>query len=169
VSDECGRVVINVPEARIVSARAESLDRINRLIARSKSYWAWPNGYLEQALPLHRVTPAYLRANRCFEALDRSDVLLAFASVLESDDRVIIDNLWVAPEHIRCGIGKAMCEHLFRLARQTGWPQLWVLPDPPAEGFYFRMGFSHTGERVPSRIAGGPVFSVLSIAVRTPI
>ena len=34
------------------------------------------------------------------------------------------------------------------------------LPDPPAEGFYLRLGFVGTGERVPSRVPGGPLFSV---------
>jgi len=34
------------------------------------------------------------------------------------------------------------------------------LPDPPAEGFYSLLGFVGTGEQVPSRVPGGPLFSV---------
>jgi hypothetical protein len=40
---------------------------------------------------------------------------------------------------------------------------LWVLPDPPSEQFYQRMGFCDTGERVNSRVVNGPVFSVYRI------
>lgn len=35
-----------------------------------------------------------------------------------------------------------------------------MLPDPPSEGFYLRMGFEDSGKRVPSRVPGGPLFSV---------
>lgn len=75
------------------------------------------------------------------------------------DAKVVLDNLWVTPERIGQGIGRQACEYLFRLARERGWTPLWVLPDPYAEGFYVKLGFSDTGERVPSRVPGGPVFS----------
>jgi GNAT superfamily N-acetyltransferase len=148
---------------RIIRAREESVSDINGLIARSKAYWKWPEGYLDQALPLHRLSPAYMRINHCFEVLDAHDRLVAFVSVAVSDSRVVLDNLWVMPELIGNGVGRQACEHVFRLARERGWTELWVLPDPPAEGFYVKAGFSDTGERVPSRVAGGPVFSTYRI------
>jgi GNAT superfamily N-acetyltransferase len=80
-----------------------------------------------------------------------------------SDARVVLDNLWVTPEQIGKGIGRRACERVFQLAREQGRPELWVLPDPPAEGFYVKMGFSDTGERVPSRVPGGPIFSTYRI------
>ncbi len=143
---------------RIIRAREQCLDAINGLIARSKAYWSWPKGYLEQALPFHRVSPAYVRSNPCFEVLDAHDKLIAFVSLVVSDARVILDNLWITPELIGNGIGRLACEHVFRFARGRGWTELWVLPDPPAEGFYVKTGFSDTGERVPSRVPGGPLF-----------
>src|SRR5581483_12437588 len=88
---------------------------------------------------------------------------VAFISVVESDARVVLDNLWVRPELIGRGIGRRACEHVFRLVRKRGWTQLWVVPDPPAEGFYVKAGFSDTGERVPSRVPGGPAFSTYRI------
>src|SRR5207249_2549413 len=121
---------------RFIRAREQSLDAINGLIARSKAYWSWPKGYLEQALPFHRVSPAYVRSNHCFEVLDAHDKLIAFVSLVVSDARVILDNLWVTPELIGNGIGRLACEHVIRFARGRGWTGLWALPDPPAEGFY---------------------------------
>ena len=152
-------------EIRIVPAREESLTEVNRLIARSKGHWAWPEGYLEKALPLHEITRAYLQRYRCFEVVTHDDGLLAFASVVETGSRVLIDNLWVAPERIGRGIGRATCNYIFDLARECGWSRLWVLPDPPAEGFYRKVGFADTGERVQSRVIDGPVFSVFCIEV----
>ena len=85
---------------RIVNAREQSLAEINRLIARSKSNWNWPKGYLDSALPLHRVNSVYLRSNHCFEVLDALDNLIAFFSVVVGEARVVLDNLWVTPELI---------------------------------------------------------------------
>jgi GNAT superfamily N-acetyltransferase len=150
-------------EIQIVEARIGSLPEINTLIARSKAYWPWNESYLREALPLHLLGPAYIRDNQCFEVLDRHQKLLAFVAVVVGDARVVLDNLWVTPELIGRGIGRFACEHVFRLARETGWRKLWVLPDPPAEGFYVKVGFSDSGERVASRVRGGPVFSVYQI------
>ena len=150
-------------EVRIIPAREKSLARINDLIVRSKSYWNWPTDYLKQALPLHEIDFSYLRSNQCFELLDVTDQLAAFLAVAISDTRVVLDNLWVRPDLIGKGVGRRACEHVFRLASEHHWTELWVVPDHPAIGFYEKMGFSDTGERVPSRVPGGPVFSVYRI------
>lgn len=152
----------------IVPAREVSLEEVNRLIARSKAYWKWPEEYLSRAIPLHRITPSYLSSNRCFEVVTRRADLLGFFSLSEGNGRAMIDNLWIEPAHIRRGIGRAAVHFVFELARACGWPHLWVLPDPPAEGFYRALGFSDTGERVPSRVSGGPVFSVYRISIPGP-
>lgn len=148
---------------RVVGARERSLAEINGLIMRAKSHWAWPKGYLEHALPLHTLTPAYLHANHCFEVLAAEDELIGFVAVVTSGPRVVLDNLWVTPDRIGQGIGRYVCDFVFRLAREQGWQELWVLPDPPSEGFYRKAGFVDTGERVPSRVPVGPMFSVYRI------
>jgi GNAT superfamily N-acetyltransferase len=150
-------------DVRFIRAREESLAAINELIARSKAHWNWPDGYLDRALPLHRIGLSYLQGNYCFEALDGSDSLMAFVSVVAGDARVVLDNLWVTPELIGNGIGRRACEYLFQVAREERWTELWVLPDPPAAGFYAKVGFSDTGERVPSRVPGGPTFAAYCI------
>jgi N-acetylglutamate synthase-like GNAT family acetyltransferase len=152
-------------KVRIAPAREGSLAAINALVARSKAHWSWPEGYLERSLPLHTLAPTYLRHNYCFEVLGADGELLAFFAVVASDERVVLDNLWVEPELIGRGIGRSACEYIVRLAREHGWRKLWVLPDPPAEGFYRKTGFVDTGERVPSRIPEGPVFSVYCMTV----
>jgi GNAT superfamily N-acetyltransferase len=147
----------------VVAAREESLAHINVLIARSKSYWDWSAEYLEKALPMHKLDAAYLRSNYCFEILNVAAELAAFASIAVASKRNTLDNLWVRPDLIGQGIGRQTCEHIFEFARTRGWTELWVLPDPPSEQFYKRMGFSDTGERVKSRVVNGPVSSVYRV------
>jgi len=125
---------------RLINASDQSLADINELIAHSKAHWTWPEGYLEQALPLHTITPEYLRSNHCFEVLDAHNKLIAFVSIVVGTARVVLDNPWVTPQLIGKGIGRRACERVFQLARERRWAELWVLPDPPAEGFYVKMG-----------------------------
>jgi GNAT superfamily N-acetyltransferase len=140
-------------------AAEEHLAEINRLIARSKSHWDWSPEYLSAALPLMALTVTYLGENICFELCD-DEMLVGFVSVAETADGRVLDNLWIEPARIGQGLGRAACKHVFDLARQEVWPELTTLPDPPSEGFYLRMGFRDTGERVQSRVFGGPTFSV---------
>lgn len=151
------------PEIRIIHARDQSLGEINALIARSKRYWNWPPAYLETALILHALTSDYLKTNDCYEVVATKGALIGFCSVVADDPRVMLDNLWVTPSLIGRNVGRRTCEHLFRLARQRRWKALWVVPDPPAEGFYRKVGFVDTGERVPSRVPGGPLFTVYRV------
>ena len=152
----------------ITRAAEDHLEDINRLIARSKAHWDWAPEYLAAALPLMVVTPAYLRENICLE-VSVGEGVVGFVSVVEAPDRRLLDNLWIEPEHIGKGIGRFACEHLFDLARSRLWIDLTTLPDPPAEGFYRRMGFCDTGERVESRVPGGPVFSVFKREFDVPV
>jgi len=154
---------MNPSFVRIVCARERNLAQINALIAASKTLWAWPEGYLESALPLHRLGQAYLQTNPCYEVLDAQGNLVAFFAIEAGDARVVLDNLWISPQMIGRGIGRQACHYSFDLVTRLGWTQLWVLPDPPAEGFYLKLGFANTGERVSSRVTGGPVYSVLRI------
>ena len=148
----------------IAPACASSLDDINALIARSKSYWPYPREYLERALPLLVVTAAYVAQNECFE-VRRGAELLAFASLAVQRNGTLLelDYLWVEPRFIRRGAGTFACRHLIVRANELGWRELYVLPDPPAKGFYEKLGFVDTGDRVPSRVPNGPDFSVLRI------
>jgi len=122
--------------------------------------------YLDAARPLLRLAPEYLRNNLCFEVLDAEGGLVAFFAIVQIAARTMLDHLWVEPSLIGKGIGRIACEHVFALARQQGWKELRILPEPHAERFYLKAGFSDTGERVPSRVPGGPVFSVYRIELR---
>ena len=151
---------------RIVSAEPARLPAINALIARSKAHWPWPEGYLERALPLLAITEAYLRENQGFEVLGPAGETLAFFAVEDAEDGVHLDHLWVDPPLIGQGVGRFAFQRLLRLAEDRGWREIDVLPDPPAEGFYSKLGFTDTGRRVRSRVEGGPEFSVFRLALR---
>jgi GNAT superfamily N-acetyltransferase len=77
-------------------------------------------------------------------AVDRNDKPVGFALVIELDGALHLDELDVAPEHGRRGLGAALLEELFRWgkARGFGAVTLSTFRDIPwNRPFYARMGF----------------------------
>lgn len=66
-----------------------------------------------------------------------------------------LDHLWVAPEHMRQGHGRALLAHAGDTARQLGCRQLAIDADPYALGFYLACGARRVGQ-VAAPIEGQP-------------
>jgi GNAT superfamily N-acetyltransferase len=165
--DVPGAARVNVPGSLpiIAPASAARLVEINDVVARAKAFWPWPERYLSAALPLLKVSGEYLELNPSVVAIEADGAISAFGSLAPADGRTYVDHLWVRPDRIGQGVGRHVCGWLLACARERDVEDVWVLPDPPAEGFYREQGFVDTGERVPSRVPGGPVFSLLGIGL----
>ena len=145
-----------------VKASCDHLPMINSLIRAAKLHWNYPIVYLSQALKIMQIDETYLSENLCFEIHDSGKVV-GFSSVMEKKGDMYLDHLWIHPESHKSGFGRMACERIFEIGKNQGWRQLFVLPDPPAVGFYKRLGFLETNIEVPSRIEGGPTFNLLKI------
>lgn len=143
---------------KIVRARTSSIATINAVICASKSVWDYSADYLREALPLLQIDETYLTENITFEILDKDDQTIGFFAITEKDGDRYIDHLWIKPSHLRVGTGRMACEFIFQLADKKGWNRLFVLPDPPARGFYENLGFENTGQSIASRVTDGPIF-----------
>jgi N-acetylglutamate synthase-like GNAT family acetyltransferase len=134
-------------------ATLSNLDQINTLIQRSKSHWDYEKSYLEQALKVICLDNDYLEANDCFEVY--TDQLVAFISIINKQDYIVLDNLWVDPDHLNKSIGSSSLQYIFDLYKNF---KIVVYPEPSSEGFYIKYGFKDTGKVKPSRVQGGPLF-----------
>ncbi len=91
------------------------------------------------------ISPGFVRDNEVYAAVEGGDpfgfyALVGRGSVLE------LEHLWVAPEFIGRGAGRALLEHAMGRASSLGAEALRIEADPNAEGFYRRMGAERTGE-----------------------
>ena len=74
--------------------------------------------------------------------------LLGFCAVSQRGDVANLEHLWVLPEAMGRGVGRALFEQAVRLAELHGAAALEVESDPHAVGFYRRMGCQPAGETV---------------------
>jgi N-acetylglutamate synthase-like GNAT family acetyltransferase len=156
-----------MPTVTIAHAEQQDLPTINSLIARSKKHWPYSAEYLEHAIPLLQIDSRYLADNLCWKLVDDHHGIVGFASVVQTPTPVL-DHLWIDPEMLCRGLGTLAFQHIRQTASDLHWSEITVLPDPPSEGFYNRLGFVDTGVRVPSRVSGGPVFSKFSLSLIRP-
>jgi len=145
---------------KVSHAASRNVEQINAVIEAAKRSWNYDEGYLEAAILLLRIDEEYLSHRVCFEAhLDRR--IVGFAAVEKRDPVLaVLEHLWVLPSVQRLGIGRTLFEKCSEAARREGCRVMQIVSDPPAEGFYRKVGAKLVGER-QSRIRGGPAFPVL--------
>jgi GNAT superfamily N-acetyltransferase len=112
--------------ARIRRAERADAAALTRLALASKASWGYDAAFMEAC-----------RAELTLEARD-----------IVGDPTFVI-----APEAVRCGIGRRLWAHLERTARAVGVTHLEVDSDPHAEGFYRRTGMRRTGQAASGSIA----------------
>ena len=101
------------------------------------------------------MPPDAIADGRVRVAVDASDTPLGFSLVLPvKDGGCELDGLFVAPEHMRRGIGAALVRDAAQRARAEGAERLDVIANDNARRFYERAGFR--GDTwVPTRFRPG--------------
>ncbi len=134
---------------RAVPGEAAVLSNIARA---SKSYW----GYSSQQIELWRddlsFTVRSIEAHATFVA-EVDDVQVGVVQINTTTEPWDLEALWVHPDSIGRGIGKALLGKALTMARGAGQGALSIDPDPYAEAFYLAFGAVRVGER-PAPIAG---------------
>jgi GNAT superfamily N-acetyltransferase len=86
-----------------------------------------------------------VRAGRTRVAV-AGDEVIGFASVIEVDDRVELDDMFVEPEWMGHGVGRRLVEDAFATLRAQGRSRLDVVANRHALAFYEKVGFVVDGE-----------------------
>jgi predicted N-acetyltransferase YhbS len=141
-------------------ATTEDTESINRVIVAAKSSWDYDEAYLRAAIPLVRVVGDYVAENLCSVAHSASEIVAFGAVEVHDGNPAVLEHLWVAPAFHGQGIGASLFRSLCEAARGAGCRSLKIASDPPAVGFYTRLGAALVDE-VSSRVPGGPRFPVL--------
>ncbi|WP_149562748.1 GNAT family N-acetyltransferase [Streptomyces cacaoi] len=125
-------------------AVARDAECLTSLIRQSGAY----RGRYASIVSGHRVTAEYLARHRVFAAVDGSERIRGFYSlVLEPPE---LDLAFVADDAQGLGIGRQLIEHMVGQAGEAGLTSVRVVAHPPAEEFYRRMGVERVGTVAPS-------------------
>jgi N-acetylglutamate synthase-like GNAT family acetyltransferase len=134
-------------------ARVNEAEQLTQLVVAAKAHWGYSREQLEAWQTLLQVTAEHLRTRPAF-VLER-DRVVGFYTLRFRDGICELDNLWVSPDEVGKGHGRALLFHAIETARSMGAREILIDADPNAEAFYVRCGAVVTGS-VPAAIDGQP-------------
>lgn len=146
--------------AALRPGRPEEAAGLSALAFRAKAHWGYDAAFMEACREELTVTPDDFTARRVVVA--EIDGRPAGFAILDTAGRhAEMVDLWVDPQCMGAGVGRALWEDAAASARQTGHAELRVEADPHAVGFYEAMGARRVGE-APSGSVPGRMLPVLA-------
>lgn len=147
-----GLLRMKTTRIRIRKARITDCDELTEIAHAAKRHWGYPARLMRLWKSDLTVTPEAISSHRVYCAV-RGSTVVGFYALSGTSKTRELEHMWVRPEQIRSGVGRALFTHLLEHLQATDATRLVIASDPNAEGFYRSMGAQPAG-RVPSRPAG---------------
>jgi N-acetylglutamate synthase-like GNAT family acetyltransferase len=138
----------------IRAATTEEAAELTRIAHEAKSYWGYPEHWLQRWDADLTITPEFIATNHVYVAED-GDRLSGFYALTIKGEKAELEHMWVAPDSIGSGVGKELFLAAMQKASELRVATVEILSDPNAEGFYQKMGAYRVGEST-SEIDGEP-------------
>lgn len=126
----------------IVKAEPQDCNALTILTKKSKAYWGYSEELLAQWDAQLTITADYISNNAVYKLVADGSII-GYYSLLKSDtDTIRLDNLFIDPDYIGKGHGKALMHHAISQARVQNYSAITLDADPNAESFYKNFGFN---------------------------
>lgn len=149
-------------------ARTGEASILTELCIRSKAYWGYESAFMTAAARLLQIPERQIGAGNVLAALQGGDGSepcgVAAIIPLRRKRHFELSHLFVAPEQLRRGIGRALFDAAVALAAERGASHLSILSDPHAADFYDRLGARRTGS-APSGVGGNRMLPLFELAI----
>jgi GNAT superfamily N-acetyltransferase len=142
---------MNLHIRRAVPAEASLLTEIAHA---AKRHWGYPENWIRVWKSDLTITPEFIATNEMYVAM-YGEVIAGCCAIAFSESLAELEHMWIRPEHMGTGVGRALFSYIKERAASLEIPALEISSDPNAEGFYKRMGATRIGE-VRSQIEGQP-------------
>jgi GNAT superfamily N-acetyltransferase len=129
----------------ISRATAQDAGELTEIARAAKRHWGYPERWMELWREALTITPQLAAEGEVWVAEEGGEKLGFYA--LSGSGREL-EHLWVRPERLGEGVGRALFLHALGRAAELGAETVLIESDPNAEGFYARMGAAKIGERV---------------------
>ena len=133
-------------------AYPQEAETLTEIAHAAKRHWNYPERWIQQWQTDLTITREFITTNEVFAATIDGEIAGCCALVV-TDSLAEIEHMWINPEQMRSGVGRALFEHARARAVERGANVLELSADPYAEGFYARMGARRIGE-IPADMDG---------------
>ena len=129
---------------QIVRARPEDATRLTEIAFAAKRHWKYPEAWIESWREDLTINAEFLRDHETYVAMVDNH-LAGFYAFEHTRGKLELSQMWVLPEAMGRGVGRALFRHAVKRARALGFHALEIESDPNAEGFYLRLGARRVG------------------------
>ena len=138
--------------------------KISSLAIRSKAHWGYSDEFMKACREELTVAESQIESAEYefFVCESEGKIVGFYALQLLGNNDAELEALFVEPEMIGRGFGRALIEHAKRRAIDLGIRQILIQGDPNAEAFYEAAGAVRHGRRESGSIPGRflPVFRI---------
>jgi len=132
---------------QIVRAKPDDAPVLTDIAFAAKRHWKYPESWIESWRDLLTIQPEFIASHETYAALVDGRTV-GFYALAGTDDKLNLLHLWVLPNEMGRGVGRALFIHALARTRALGFKNLEIESDPNAEGFYKRMGAHRIGARI---------------------
>jgi GNAT superfamily N-acetyltransferase len=143
--------------------RDEEAGLLSQLALRSKGYWGYDQDFLDACRAELTLTPEDIRTRQVTVA-ERGGQIIGFSALAGQPPVGTLEELFVEPDHIGTGVGRALWRQAMVTARTVGFERITLEADPGAEPFYLAMGARRCGS-VASGSIPGRVLPLLEVPI----
>ena len=148
----------------IRSLQAHEAPVISELAMRSKSFWGYSDVFMDACREELTVTELDIVSTdlHYWVAESGSEILGFYAIEKLTHDKFELEALFVEPDFIGTGVGKALIEHAKQLVKKLDGNRLIIQGDPNAQKFYVAAGGKLIGKKASASIPGRslPLFEI---------
>ncbi|MBA3651051.1 MAG: GNAT family N-acetyltransferase [Chthoniobacterales bacterium] len=137
---------------QIIRAQPTDAPGLSAIAFTAKAHWGYPAHWLEQWRDQLTITSDFIAANETFKATI-AERAVGFHALLRTQETTRLEHLWVLPDQMGKGIGRALFTHAATRAAALGVFRLTIEADPNAEPFYRHLGAVRIGS-TSSKIEG---------------
>ncbi|MFW6094386.1 MAG: GNAT family N-acetyltransferase [Pseudomonadota bacterium] len=132
---------------RLRAATAGEAERLSALAFRAKAHWGYSEAFMAASRRALTYPPETVAAGG-FHVVEDDGAIRGFSAVVKiSPTAAELDALFVEPDCMGRGYGRALLEHALEACREQSLDRLVVQADPHAAAFFEQAGAEHIGER----------------------
>jgi len=131
-------------DVQIRPATTDEAATLTAIAHAAKRHWGYPEEWIDHWKVDLTISPDFIANNEVFVAI-LHDKIAGCCALVINDTSAEIEHMWIKPEHIGSGVGRALFAHVRDRATELHLPVLELSADPNAEGFYERMGAVRMG------------------------
>lgn len=132
---------------QIVRANPKQADALTEIARAAKRHRGYSENWIRNWRDILTIRPEFIAANVAYCATEDARVV-GFYLLTNESDGPHLDHLWIAPDAMGRGIGRALFQHAVGEARRLNHRMFKIEADPNAEGFYICMGARRVGATV---------------------